>query len=275
MPSFAMAFQKEINSSALLTSAIAYYRFEADGTDTKGLINLKLSFAPSFNPGVFGNAIDFGTNNSTKYASTTPIGTAKPFTTTQLAAAHSTIFWLYLYSLPAIGTFEGVYEYEPNSDSNDASVEVLKYDNRDNVAYGSRCGNQGYPDTASIGLSVYNTVTTGGFISCSGVSLAINTWYNVAVVFNGTNYLFYINGMLRTSAPAVGTITTQFIGANQPGLRLGRERAVEYLSGKIDDFASFTSALTAAQITSVAESSALGIFNGKATLTNGKLTITN
>jgi hypothetical protein len=72
-----------------------------------------------------------------------------------------------------------------------------------------------------------------------------NTWYFVAVTFDGTTMSNYVNGILLSSAVSTHTISSNtsplVIGADFPGL-------VEYFQGDIDELKIYNTALTATQI---------------------------
>lgn len=78
---------------------------------------------------------------------------------------------------------------------------------------------------------------------------ASDTWYHIAVTYNGTTVTFYINGV------AVGT-TNSLVKATQTGpysFMAGGDSAANNWRGKIDEVSFFSSVLTAPQI--------LGLYN--------------
>jgi hypothetical protein len=94
-------------------------------------------------------------------------------------------------------------------------------------------------------VPVFYVGTTGGLQSASlGSALALNQWSNLAVVFNGSQALFYVNGALATTVSLSASIT-----ARGNALRLGADANIQqFFKGSLDDVRIYERALTAAEI---------------------------
>ena len=106
--------------------------------------------------------------------------------------------------------------------------------------------------TGTAGKLYFSMSGTQVSASCaSNTILQANTWYHIAVTFNGTNILFYINGQLDNTFAASWTLennaspTGIYIGANNLG---GPPNGPFY--GLIDEFSLWNVALTASNISS-------------------------
>jgi len=90
-----------------------------------------------------------------------------------------------------------------------------------------------------------STFLFGGYandITASGVPL--NTWFNMAGVYTGTNALMYVNGVL-VSGPTAKSWNTSSGNAN-----IGRQtNGNEYWNGNISQVSIYNRALTAAEVT--------------------------
>ncbi|MFQ5627275.1 MAG: LamG domain-containing protein [bacterium] len=92
--------------------------------------------------------------------------------------------------------------------------------------------------------------SSGGFVSGvhreapGGTVLQTNTWYHVAITWDGLTITSYVNGQVDRTAPYNNTLDT---GTNN--LNLGRASNEDfYLGGLIDEIAIWKRALTAAQV---------------------------
>ena len=127
--------------------------------------------------------------------------------------------WIQVTS--AIGAFDRILDIEPD-------------------------GSNGYTffvgaDGHSIGARIAGTLSND-----YGV-LSNNVWAHVAVVYDGSNMIFYVNGANVGSYPRTGSIS--YTGATT--LYIGRKRAASsnYFDGSIDDVRIYNRALSAAEIT--------------------------
>ena len=85
-------------------------------------------------------------------------------------------------------------------------------------------------------------------------TLLANTWYHLAVTFDGATIKLYVNGVLNGSTPAVGSLTW---AASSP-VNIGRfTGGTHHVVGKLDEVAIYTTALSAAQVLAHRESRTL------------------
>jgi hypothetical protein len=87
--------------------------------------------------------------------------------------------------------------------------------------------------------------TTSGVRSASmGSALALNQWSYIAVVFNGSQAQFYVNGTLATTASLPATIT-----ARNNSFRLGADsNTQQFFRGSLDEVRIYDRALTGQEI---------------------------
>ena len=77
-----------------------------------------------------------------------------------------------------------------------------------------------------------------------GSALALNQWSHLAVVFDGSQVLFYLNGLLVTTASLPATIT-----ARSNPFRLGADdNTQQFFKGSLDEVRIYNRALTAQEI---------------------------
>ncbi|MFH1990587.1 MAG: TasA family protein [Patescibacteria group bacterium] len=78
-------------------------------------------------------------------------------------------------------------------------------------------------------------------------STALNTWYHVVGVYDGSEMKLYVNGVLKGSLTTSGSITT-----NNSPLRIGKQfwwdTIYSYWSGRIDEVKIYNRALNAAEV---------------------------
>jgi len=86
--------------------------------------------------------------------------------------------------------------------------------------------------------------TTGGLTGGAGTALPLGQWSHVAIVFNGTQALFYVNGTLAATRAVTASITAR---GNQ--LRIGADaNTQQFYKGAIDDLRIYKRALTASEV---------------------------
>ncbi|HSX42846.1 MAG TPA: LamG-like jellyroll fold domain-containing protein [Candidatus Saccharimonadales bacterium] len=96
------------------------------------------------------------------------------------------------------------------------------------------------------GKPVFQIGTASGVLSANmGTALTASQWSHLAVVFNGVQVQFYLNGTLKTTVPLTATIT-----ARGNAFRLGADsNTQQFYKGTMDDVRVYNRALTAAEIT--------------------------
>jgi hypothetical protein len=87
--------------------------------------------------------------------------------------------------------------------------------------------------------------TTSGVLSASmGSALALNQWSHLAVVFDGSQVQYFVNGILLTTAPLPATIV-----ARGNSLHLGADNSVwQFFNGSLDEVRIYNSALTVQEV---------------------------
>lgn len=87
--------------------------------------------------------------------------------------------------------------------------------------------------------------TSGGPLSASmGSALVLNQWSYLAVVFNGSQVQYYVNGVLATTVSLPATIT----GRNN-GFQIGADNNIQqFFRGSLDEVRVYNRALTAQEV---------------------------
>ena len=87
--------------------------------------------------------------------------------------------------------------------------------------------------------------TTGGPLSASmGSALALDQWSHLAVVFDGSQVRYYVNGLLVTTASLPATIT-----ARSNPLRIGADNNTQqFFNGSLDEVRIYNRALTVQEV---------------------------
>mgnify|MGYP001627349855 CR=1 FL=1 len=80
----------------------------------------------------------------------------------------------------------------------------------------------------------------------TSATVQLNSWQHVALVYTGSALQFYHNGTLASSIPASGSITNTGVDFNIG--RIPFQSTPFYLTGKIDDAALWSKALSAAEV---------------------------
>jgi hypothetical protein len=94
-------------------------------------------------------------------------------------------------------------------------------------------------------VPVFYVGTTSGVLSASmGSALALNQWSYLAVIFDGLQVKFYLNGVLVTTASLPASIT-----ARSNPFRLGADNNTQqFFKGSLDEVRIYNRALTAQEI---------------------------
>jgi glucose/arabinose dehydrogenase/PKD repeat protein len=89
--------------------------------------------------------------------------------------------------------------------------------------------------------------TAGGLVGASmGSGLAVGQWSHLAIVFDGSQVRFYVNGNLVSSAPLAATIT-----ARDSLLQMGADaRPSQFFKGSLDDVRVYNRAQSQSEVTS-------------------------
>lgn len=83
----------------------------------------------------------------------------------------------------------------------------------------------------------------------SATNLATNTWYHIAVTYNGSTPVIYVNGIAQASSCTSGTCNVAMV-ADTNALSIGRpgDYGAQYWSGIIDSVKIFNRALSAGEV---------------------------
>jgi hypothetical protein len=90
-------------------------------------------------------------------------------------------------------------------------------------------------------------------------TLSINTWYHVALVYNGTDIRLYLNGALDSGTDNPMSYESGIYDSNAPFAIGRRGDGTDYFDGQIDELAVFNRALTADEISSIYENGLNGV----------------
>jgi murein DD-endopeptidase MepM/ murein hydrolase activator NlpD len=213
-------------------SLVAYYRMEGNANDSKGSNNgtpTNVSFGTAY--GKFGQGASFEGNGTIAVPDAASLDPTSAITITM---------WLYPtgsqpYEKPLV---------KGNADETGGAFQYAIYTGPD-------FGN-GIPGT------IYGQITTddssGGAAAITDVTRdsILNTWTLLALTYDGSNVIMYINGVQRGIAASTGNIVPAY-GGSPGSLNIGSE--VEgngtYVRGYIDDVAIFSRALSAAEISAL------------------------
>src|SRR5262249_51167068 len=95
------------------------------------------------------------------------------------------------------------------------------------------------------GTPTFYIGSTSGLVGASmSSSLPVNTWSHLAIVFNGTQAQFYLNGTLVTTRAMTTTIT-----ARGNTVRIGADASTQqFYRGVLDDVRVYNKAQSAAEV---------------------------
>ena len=207
------------------SSLLSYWRLENDGTDSKGSNYLGATGSVGFDAGLFGNAADFGSDNSGKIMEVN--------SNLGLTGGPGSISdWFYVLTQPAntpnvpgtlnVGEYQNIVRWSENTHNTDLFIH---YENNANV----------YTLVFARGRnsSATDTVTLPG-------QLSLNTWYHAVLTYDGTKLTGYLNGLPVGSVAASGVGS----GPNPSMVAIGGHYNVSFdyfypFKGKIDDVAVF------------------------------------
>ena len=195
--------------------SVLLYRFNDNATDTCGTYNGTAGGSLSYTTGKFGKAID----TTSGYVDT---GYIFPTDSTM-----SVSFWMNLTTAP------GATDVYMLSDM-DSGAGNLRLALRIAGAYSNK---------------LYIDISDGSSSDAkdTGWIPAYNTWYHIAITFNGTAVVLYVDGVSTLSYTS--TVSFGTAGAQQQVIgRPGAYTSCCYFPGLIDQFRLFTSTLTANEV---------------------------
>jgi antitoxin component YwqK of YwqJK toxin-antitoxin module len=182
-----------------------------------------------------------------RYDTTGSLTSASSWTGVDFSGA--SIFNNALYHGYYTGVYDGRYAYFVPYYNNTNHGNVVRYDTSDPAKRDYSLTTGGAPDASTVRFRL--ETDTGSFLVRSGVSVAANTWFHVAVRYSkGAGFLkMYINGTEADSTAASGTPPSSVAD-----LLIGRfsDGGAGYFSGVIDEVMLFDHALLASEITTLA-----------------------
>ncbi|HWY74665.1 MAG TPA: LamG-like jellyroll fold domain-containing protein, partial [Verrucomicrobiae bacterium] len=186
---------------------VAWYQGEGNANDSAGTANA-IFFNPGYAAGEVGQAFSF---NGTSSFAEIPVVPALNFTNNNPMSIE---FWAY-----RTGTA--------------STMELLG-------KRGSACGAIQYEISLTPGAGLAFD-TSGGSVA-TGYQLPTNAWVHLAVSFDGTNILFYTNGILAATG------TGQLGAANGAPVYLGTSSSCPGFVGLLDEISFYNRALAASEI---------------------------
>lgn len=105
-----------------------------------------------------------------------------------------------------------------------------------------------FPSLNSFWFEVYGPNSYAGYLDAS---IATGTWYHLAGVYNGSNTVCYVNGVASTTTSGLHQSGTGSLNSSTDNIDIGRMANADYMDGKIDEVAVWTSALSASDITAI------------------------
>lgn len=190
-----------VNATVSTTSRLAFYSFDSVTTDGTGTYNASGIFSPVYVTGWIGSAILLIASNSQRLSAGNIPLNARSFTIE---------FWFYSTDISSNWDFAfmGIYQAQ-------ATDQCLFLNIRYQVPF----------------FGFFNDDTAGA------TTLAINTWYHIAFVYDNSilRRYIYLNGVLDGQSAAVGALATVNLPFTIGGARIGGSTALDvYYSGYID-----------------------------------------
>ena len=104
----------------------------------------------------------------------------------------------------------------------------------------------------------------------SATALSLNRWYHIVGVYDGSNFLLYVNGVLDNTTSATGfNINTAASDTSSSNLLIGDSyRATENFDGKISNVSIWNTALTASQVREIYNQGLPGNLNSHSAYSN-------
>lgn len=237
------------NDYVVSSNLIAYYPFDTNAKDAVGTYHLTTIGAPSFVPGVVNNAAYFpnpsnGGGFGHSWFENTAIGSA-------ITGPPCTFACWFNFTAAVSGS------YQPTI-----------------FALGSNAGNPSLVVNINPSPSwMIVTVNTGTVaFPVNNYSVSPNTWYHVAVTYDNSNIVTYVNGSSINSTAMTGNFV---VSAANSLLRIGSYPNTSGngtgFQGMIDDFRIYNRAITAAEVSrlySARPSVTLSVSNSNAGLSN-------
>ncbi len=219
---------------ALPANALSWFKAENNANDSAGSNNGTVS-SVSYAAGMVGQAFSF--NGTSDYftvpAAAIPIGN-NPITVEM---------WLYTQSSSWVDNENTVFEYQGGSNGTFA-LDIMSFPNLQFYSFGAND-------------YVFNT----GLSSDTG-------WFHLAITHDGTTMKFYINGS------QVDSVTRTLATGSGGVLNIGRSGYLDYyFDGKLDEFTTYSRALSAAEVLSIYNAGSAGKVAPEVNVTGNSVSI--
>jgi hypothetical protein len=207
--------------------------------------NFGLVAAYSFNEGTGANVADasgnnnLGTVNDGSWTTSGRSGSALVFngTSTRVFVNSST-------SLNLTAGMTLMAWVQPNNANQSGNRTIIR---RESNGYWLYAGRSGFNGTLRPGGGVILGTSTQETVSTS-TQMPNNTWRHVAITYDGTEVVLYVNGAEVDSEAATGTINSS---GNNPLWIGGNSPAGEYFQGVIDEVRVYNRALSATEVNTI------------------------
>ena len=164
------------------------------------------------NTGKFGKALSFNGSNSNLFVNSS--------TSLNLTAGMTVMAWV-----------------NPSSSTQTNNRTIVRRETNGYWLYAGRTGNTLRPGGGAVINSTTRSVSTN-------TALTANTWTHVAMTYDGTNVILYVNGSVVSTTAATGTIAS-----GTTPLWIGGGPSSEFFQGLIDEVRVYNRALNATDIT--------------------------
>jgi hypothetical protein len=127
----------------------------------------------------------------------------------------------------------------------DYSIPLAMFGKYETGIYNNASGWNFYQSPGPNSFWIFN-VKNGTFAQAAGVPIQPLQWYHLAGTFDGSTFVFYVNGVARVTA---GGVTTYLADHNFDGqIGAGDNTGFLAFNGSVDEVAFYTNVLTAGQV---------------------------
>lgn len=216
---------------ALPANAVAWWRAEADGTDSVGNIDGSLNGGAQIVTGLVGNAFSLVADQAVAFGNIT----ALDFVDTEFTVEG----WVRHSQLPPDKNIAGCNPHYPVF-TNDAWGWTLQVS-----------------ETGTVAFSKYTDINGGEGVTGESL-ISLDTWHHVAGVFGATEMRVYLDGRLEGAQTLAST--TIFYNTNDEPSMGDRQCGVGVLDviGELDEFAIYSRALSTAELQGICEADSFG-----------------
>ena len=239
LPGVRMASAADYPTTILADKPAAYYRFE----DPSGSGTVTDSTGNGFNGNI---SYDLDVNGNPDYPQLGAVGIDTNsilfhnYTDTNALAHSSTVDVPYNATLNPAGPFSVEFWARPTSDANTYEIPVGNFD-----GYTDGGGWHFYQSPGAPGSWIWDVAGSGQFIQT--VPVIKNQWAHLVGVYDGTNLIFYVNGVATDTVPG-GTYKPND-GADDLFISGDPSTGWGNWEGYVDEVAIYTNALSYSQVT--------------------------